>query len=78
MFQELALQGMQFLTIGHTFYRIDLAPFGFRSQHHAGADQPVINRYRTGTAITRATALLGAGQAKPVAQYIQQGFIRFT
>src|SRR5579871_3767818 len=62
MLDELLLQGMQLLALGHAFDGLDLAALGLRSQHEAGADESAIEHDTACPAIAGAAALFAAGQ----------------
>src|SRR5579862_7708002 len=78
MVDELLLQGMQRVALGHALDGLDRPAFGFRTQHEAGADEPPVEHDAAGPAIARAAALLAAGQAKAVTQHIQQRLVAFA
>ena len=45
-------------------------------QHQAGADRCAVHQHRAGAAVAVAAAFLGAGEADPVAQQLEQGVAR--
>jgi hypothetical protein len=47
-------------------------------EHEAGADEAAIDDDRAGTAVAGTAAFLGTREAKPVAQHIEQRFIRLA
>src|SRR5262245_11475476 len=75
MFEELALQRMKGVPLGKTLDGLDLAILGLDPEHQAGAYQPAIENDAAGAAVAGAAALLGAGQAEPVAQAVEQHLV---
>src|SRR4029077_19066457 len=52
--------------------RGDRCSIGFDRQHQARVDRPVRHQHRARAALTQIAALLGAGQAKTIAQEVEQ------
>src|SRR6185295_4834252 len=75
MGDEVALQGMKHLALGHALDRADALALGFRAEHQAGADEPVVQHHAACPAVARAAAFLGTGKAEPVAQHVEQRLV---
>ena len=54
----------------------DVAARRLQRQHQAGVDRRAVHQHRAGAAVAVAAALLGAGQAEPVAQQLEQRVAR--
>jgi hypothetical protein len=78
MFDELLLQRVQFVAIGHAFDGADLAAFDLGAEHQARTDKPAVDGDTTGAAVAGAAAFLGAGETETVAQNVEQRFIGFA
>ena len=52
------------------------AALGLGAEHQAGTDETTVQRHRTGAAIAGAAAFLGAGEAEPAAQCVEQRLVR--
>ena len=54
----------------------DVAARRLQRQHQAGIDRRAVHQHRAGAAVAVAAAFLGAGQAEPVAQQVEQRVAR--
>ena len=72
MLQQFLLYRVYFTAVGDTLDRLHRLAFYFGSQHQAGTHQSIIHQNRTGAAITRVAADLGADQLKLIAEYFCQ------
>jgi len=71
MFQELTLQWMQLVALGHALDGIDASAFNFRAEHQARADQPAVQSDAARATIPRAAAFLAARQVELVTQHVE-------
>src|SRR5262245_13299739 len=60
MLDEFALQRMKLVAIRHALDGLDLASFGFSTEHEAGADELAVDDDAASAAVAGAAALLGA------------------
>jgi hypothetical protein len=72
MFQELALQRMQLVTLCHTLDSLDLLAFGLDAENEARADEATIKQNAAGTAVAGRAAFFCTDQIKFVAQAVEQ------
>src|SRR6266404_5333065 len=78
MLDELALQGMQLVALGHALDGLDVDALGFSAQDQAGTDQTPVQHDAAGPAIARAAAFLAAGQAEAIAQHVEKRLFRLA
>ena len=78
MFDELALQRVQFIAVSHPFDRFDLAALRFGTKHKTRTNNPSVDDRAACPAIPCAATFLRAHQAEAVAQDIQQSFVRLA
>src|SRR5687768_13453879 len=75
MGNEIFLQGMELVALGHAFDCSNLGALDFSAEHEAGADEAAVDSDAAGAAVTGAAAFLGAGHAQTVAQHVEQRLI---
>jgi hypothetical protein len=63
MIQEFLLQWVELITNRHTLNRGNFLAFDFGCEHETSANQTSVQRYATGTTVTRCTPLFTAGQS---------------
>ena len=78
MLQELLLERMEGLALGHALDRLDLAPADLAAQHEAGADQPAVQHDAAGAAVAGGAAFLAAGELQRVAEHVEQRVLRLA
>src|SRR5438132_11481594 len=76
--QELLLQRVQRLALGHALDGLDLAAGHLATQDQAGADQPAIQHDAARPAIAGRAAFLAADQIERVAQHVEQRVLRLA
>ena len=64
--------GCSSLAVGQPLDRDDLAPLGLAGEHQAGADERAVEVDRAGAALALLAGVLGARQAEPLAQHVEQ------
>src|SRR6185436_6250928 len=76
--QELLLQRVQRLPLGHALDGLDLAAGHLAAEHEARADQPAVEHDAAGAAVTRGAAFLAAGELQGVAEHVEQRVLRLA
>src|SRR5512144_5246 len=76
--QELLLQRMERLALGHALDGLDLAARHLAAQDQARADQAAVEQDAAGPAVAGGAAFLAAGQVERVAQHVEQRLLRLA
>ena len=78
MLEELLLQRVQLVALGHAFDGADFLAVHFRGQHQARADEAAVDGDGARAAVARRATFLGADQLEFVAQDFEEGLISFA
>jgi hypothetical protein len=76
--EELLLQRMQRLALGHALDGLDAAAAHLAAEHEARAHQPAVERDAAGAAVAGGAAFLAAGHVQRVAQDVEQRLLRLA
>src|SRR4029450_9556924 len=75
---ELALQRVELVAVRHALDGLDLAAPGVGAEDEAGANELAVEHDAAGAAVAGAAPFLGAGEAQPVAQDVEQRLTRLA
>src|SRR6185503_11821895 len=75
---ELALQRMQLVALGHALDGGDRPAVRLHAQHQARAHEAAVDGDAAGAAVAGRAAFLGAGEAQLVAQHVEQRLLRLA